>query len=313
MLPPDTQTATAAITRSIVATVILCLFHAVATPSKAASSPYCILDLGEDADPASYAVSFADKLPDDFQSNSNAYKSSKIILKWIEPKPFRMGQKSVALPSHNVTLTSGYYLGVYEITQTQWTKVMRTSPFHFTNEPYCPAEKVSWEDIRGKESEHGWPKNRTMSPDSFLGRLNQLTDKVGRFDLPTEAQWEYACRAGTTNRWSYGESEDDAEDYSWTENNSSKKTHDVGLTKPNQFGLYDMHGNVWEWCLDCYGRYSHADVTDPTGPDESFYRVWRGGEYGASDYLSQSANRGGSSPDSRARNAGFRLALQPSR
>ncbi len=266
MLPPDTQTATAAITRSIVATVILCLFHAVATPSKAASSPYCILDLGEDADPASYAVSFADKLPDDFQS-----------------------------------------------TQTQWTKVMRTSPFHFTNEPYCPAEKVSWEDIRGKESEHGWPKNRTMSPDSFLGRLNQLTDKVGRFDLPTEAQWEYACRAGTTNRWSYGESEDDAEDYSWTENNSSKKTHDVGLTKPNQFGLYDMHGNVWEWCLDCYGRYSHADVTDPTGPDESFYRVWRGGEYGASDYLSQSANRGGSSPDSRARNAGFRLALQPSR
>ena len=277
--------------------------------SHSAQSPYCVVDLGETEDTTSYSVSFLDQLPDDFASNSNAYKSAKIVLKWIEPKPFRMGASGIALPARNVTLSEGFYLGVYEITQAQWQRVMNNSPFHFTNQPHAPAEKVSWNDIRGPQAKSNWPLMTSVTEESFLGRLNGRTDGQHVFELPTEAQWEYACRAGTTNQWSYGDSEDEADDHSWQEANSSKRTHEVGLLKPNPFGLYDMHGNVWEWCLDRYDRYPHADETDPTGPTTGWYRIWRGGCFGVADYLTRSAHRSGGTPDSRAIHAGFRLAL----
>lgn len=299
------------INRLIISCWCLFILGMDARNAPAAPPTYCVVNLGSTEKSDHYEVSFDDQLPKDFSTNSNAYKSVKILLKWIEPKPFRMGQKHVALPAHTVTLSQGFYLAVYETTQAQWQQVMQLQPFHFTNQPYSPAEKISWKDIRGEEKRHNWPQSREVAAESFIGLLRQRTGAVHNFDLPTEAQWEFACRAGSTKQWSYGDSEELAEEYSWTENNSGKSTHDVGLKKPNNFGLYDMHGNVWEWCLDRYGAYSHEDLTDPVGPDSGWYRVWRGGDFGSSDYLSQSAHRSGSAPVSRAINAGFRLAIQP--
>ncbi len=151
-------------------------------------------------------------------------------------------------------------------------------------------EQVSWDDAQ-----------------EFLGKLN-LMEKTNTYRLPTEAEWEYACRAGSTTRFCFGDEEAELEDYAWYEENSEGKTHPVGQKQPNAWGLYDMHGNVWEWCQDWYGDYPAGPVTDPRGPDTGEYRVLRGGSWGNDSRNLRSAVRDYNNPDFRHYNFGFRVA-----
>jgi formylglycine-generating enzyme required for sulfatase activity len=202
---------------------------------------------------------------------------------------------------HEVTISKGYYLGVYEVTQAQYEKVIGKNPSRFqgaivgNENADLPVENVSWHDAV-----------------EFCKKLSDLPEekKAGRvYRLPTEAQWEYACRAGGETAYSFGESSESMCDYAWFDENSRFQTHPVGQKKPNAWGLYDMHGNVFEWCSDRLGEYPKGAVSDPAGPEEGSDRVFRGGgwHYEAADC--RSANRDGDAPSIRDGVLGFRVAL----
>jgi formylglycine-generating enzyme required for sulfatase activity len=174
----------------------------------------------------------------------------------IDPGSFKMGSQDYG-PVHEVTLSKGFYLQATEVTQTQWEAVMGANPSHFKG-PDRPVERVSWDDAQ-----------------EFLRRLNER-EKDTRYRLPTEAEWEYACRAG-------GQEPDTApnlDDVAWWGKNSKNETHPVGQKKPNAWGLYDMRGNVMEWVQDGYGPYSPEAQVDPQGPPSGRARVLRGGSGG---------------------------------
>ena len=194
--------------------------------------------------------------------------------------------------AHQVTLTQAFELGVYEVTQEQYEKVMGTNPSNFKG-PQNPVEKVSWDDAV-----------------EFCRKLSELPaeKKAGYvYRLPTEAEREYACRAGTTTTYSFGDSDSELGEYAWYDKNSGKTTHPVGGKKPNAWGLYDMHGNVWELCQDWYGKYPSGSTTDPTGAASSSGRVYRGGGWlSLSDYC-RSAIRYGLAPARRVNRLGFRV------
>jgi formylglycine-generating enzyme required for sulfatase activity len=195
-------------------------------------------------------------------------------------------------PQHLVTISQPFYMGKYEITQAQWKAVMGSNP-SFWKGDNLPVEMVSWDDIQ-----------------TFVQKINQLGE--GTFRLPTEAEWEYACRAGTTSRYYWGDDLNYSQiiEYAWHRENSSSKTHEVGLMPPNTWELYDMSGNVWEWCQDWYGSsyYSQSVITDPTGPDSGINRVIRGGSWGSYAQYCRSALRyGWSLPSRRDNDGGFRL------
>jgi formylglycine-generating enzyme required for sulfatase activity len=193
---------------------------------------------------------------------------------------------------HQVTLTKPFELGVYEVTQQQYEKVMGKNPSNFKG-GQNPVEQVSWNDAV-----------------EFCRKLSALPaeKKAGYvYRLPTEAEWEYACRAGTTTKYSFGDSESGLGDYGWYDKNSGGTTHPVGGKKPNGWGLYDMHGNVWEWCQDRYGNYPSGSTTDPTGAASGSDRVARGGGWAPGSDYCHSANRSWGAPDARDRNLGFRV------
>jgi formylglycine-generating enzyme required for sulfatase activity len=196
---------------------------------------------------------------------------------WIPPGEFVMGSPADELgrdddeTQHRVTLTQGFWLGKYEVTQAQWEAVMGRNPSHFKGSN-LPVEVVSWDDI--------------SQPGGFLEKANRQGSPNGRFRLPTEAQWEYACRAGTTTALNSGKNLTSTEgacpnldEVGWYSQNSDSKTHPVGQKKANAWGLHDMHGNVWEWCADWYEAYPQGAATDPTGPNNGSYRVFRGGSW----------------------------------
>jgi formylglycine-generating enzyme required for sulfatase activity len=171
-------------------------------------------------------------------------------------------QVSDEKPQHRVRITKPFYLGKYLVTQEQWEAVMGNNPSHFKG-PKNPVEQVSWDDCQ-----------------QFLRQAQrEVGVRGGKFQLPTEAQWEYACRAGSTTRYCFGDDESGLGEYAWYDKNSGNKTHPVGEKKPNAWGLYDMHGNVWEWCQDWYdgGYYANSPTDDPTGPGSN--RVLRGGSW----------------------------------
>jgi formylglycine-generating enzyme required for sulfatase activity len=199
---------------------------------------------------------------------------------------------------HEVTLTKDYYLGVYEVTQDEFRKVMGDNPSHFEGPPSRPVERVSWEDAV-----------------EFCKRLSDKPEekKTGwKYRLPTEAEWEYACRAGSQTAYSFGDDARLLGDFAWFSDNSNRQTHAVGGKKPNGWGLYDMHGNVWEWCGDLYGDYPRGSVTDPTGPNVGSDRVLRGGCWGNVAARCRSALRLGGIPSFRGDDCGFRVALSSS-
>jgi len=202
---------------------------------------------------------------------------------------------------HEVTISKDYYLGVYEVTQAQYETVMGKNPSHFqgaivgNENADLPVENVSWDDAV-----------------EFCKKLSDLPEekKAGRvYRLPTEAEWEYACRAGSKTAYSFDDEEGLLPEYGWFKRNSSDRTHTVGLLEPNAWGLYDMHGNVWEWCSDWYVEYPQGAVSDPTGPKEGSDRVIRGGGWNSGAADCRSAYRGGSTPGDRFYSLGFRLAL----
>jgi formylglycine-generating enzyme required for sulfatase activity len=184
-------------------------------------------------------------------------------------------------PVHEVTISKAHYLGVTEVTQSEWSKVMGANPSYFKGDS-LPVEGVSWDDIQ-----------------PFL-------KKSGGLRLPTEGEWEYACRAGTTGS-RYGE----LDDVAWYDNNSINRTHAVGGKRANAFGLHDMLGNVWEWCSDWYGDYSSASQTDPQGPSKGNYRVLRGGSWDNNDRYCRASNRYNIAPAGRNDSIGFRVARTP--
>ena len=222
---------------------------------------------------------------------------------------------------HQVTLTEDFYIGVFEITQKQYLLIQGRNPSEFNGDTR-PVERVSYNVIRGLSNGACWPTSRKVDDTSFLGKLRAKTGQT--FDLPTEAQWEYACRAGTTTALNTGKnltskSFDSAMSSAgrYSGNNadgmggySSEHTM-VGSYPPNAWGLYDMHGNVWEWCLDWRSNPNDSAVTDPIGPDSNGDRMSRGGSWKSEAKDCRSACRGYSPPSSGSSSSGFRVVLLP--
>ena len=223
------------------------------------------------------------------------YKTTKLVMKRIEAGTFQMQN------SQNVTLTKPFYMGLFEVTQKQYQLVTGSNPSRFSGDK-LPVERVSYNAIRGSSNGANWPASNAVDSSSFLGKLRARTGLD--FDLPTEAQWEYACRAGTTTTYSYGNSANG--NYMWYGDNSSSQTHEVGTKLPNPWGLYDMHGNVLEWCLDWYGTLSYG--TDPKGSSSGSHRVIRGGSWSILASICASSDRSSSDPLSESNNVGFRLS-----
>ena len=212
---------------------------------------------------------------------------------------------------HNVSLTKGFYLGKYEVTQAQYEAVMTgndnslsAKPSEWPNNPNRPVEKVSWEDVQ-----------------VFITRLNaQQSANIPAgwaYVLPTESQWEYASRAGTTTAYSWGNDINSSRaNYNWdggaTDGNDFKQTRDVGQYAANPWGFFDMHGNAWEWTADRYqAAYPSGNpVIDPTGPAAGSYRVLRGGSWLYSGTALRSAYRRNLNPSYRSRDIGFRVGFQ---
>jgi formylglycine-generating enzyme required for sulfatase activity len=231
---------------------------------------YCVIDLSGGPDATSYPIKYFDEKPSG-GFNTTEYKTKKLVLKRVDAGSFTMGYSSESdNQPHTVKLTKSFYMGLYEVTQKQWELVMGTNPSYFSGEAN-PVECVSYDMIRGAVEGAKWPATNSVDATSFLGKLRDRT-KLD-FDLPTEAQWEYTCRAGTTTEWSYGDNADG--DYMWYWDNSSLGTKEVGSKLPNKWGFYDMHGNALEWCLDWRGALAYG--ADPKGSSSGSYRVLRGG------------------------------------
>lgn len=193
-------------------------------------------------------------------------------------------------PPHQVTLSS-FSIGKYEVTQADWFAIMGTRPSLFENCDQCPVENVSWNEVQ-----------------EFLKQLNKKYPGKN-YRLPTEAEWEYAARGGTKSKGFAYAGSDDLNEVAWHASNSDDKTRPVGGQKANELGLYDMSGNVWEWCSDWYGSYRASAQTNPGGPAKGVLRVIRGGSWSAPQHC-RSAFRGYGGPGDRHGNFGFRLALQ---
>ena len=192
-------------------------------------------------------------------------------------------------PTHQVTLTNDYYIGKYEVTQALWKAVMGNNPSCFKGDN-LPVETVTWDDCQ-----------------EFISQLNRITGKT--FRLPTEAEWEYAARGGKKGRGCQYSGSNNLSDVAWYKDNSDSKTHAVGSKQANELGIYDMSGNVWEWCQDWYGRYSKSSQTNPTGATSGSYRVLRGGSCFITARICRSSYRRGNTPVNRDYSLGFRLAL----
>ena len=223
---------------------------------------------------------------------------------WCKPGTFTMGSPKSEVGRdddktlHAVTLTHGFWLGKHEVTQAQWQSIMGTTPSKFKG-PNLPVETVSWDEAV-----------------SFCKKLTEREKKAGRlpagwaYALPTEAQWEYACRAGTRTAYSFGNAITEKQANFKGTNDNIKKTTPVGSYGPNAWGFHDMHGNVWEWCSDWYGGYPKGAMTDPTGPAVGSLRVIRGGSWFIDARYLRSAFRSWCGPVFRFNFLGFRPSLR---
>ncbi len=218
----------------------------------------------------------------------------------VKPGTFIMGSKKgwdhTEEPAHEVTITRPYYLGKFEVTQAQWLSVVGDnpgSPKDKIDSGNRPVNNVSWDDIMTKFI----PNLAKRMPPGLIPRL------------PTEAEWEYACRAGSQTSYCYGDNEYDMGPYGWYDANAGWVVQPVGDRKPNDWGLYDMHGNVWEWCSDWMDSYEDKKATDPTGPAEGALKALRGGCIFIKPSLCRSTFRIGFATKYRGDNVGFRIAV----
>ena len=257
---------------------------------------------------ASYAVASSSSNTSGYSSGSSSMASGSntisipvkdgisIEMVKVEAGTFMMGAtpemekpNSDEKPVHQVTLTNDYYMGKYEVTQALWQAVMGSNPSEYKGDN-LPVEQVSWNDCQ-----------------EFISKLNGLTGR--KFRLPTEAEWEYAARGGKKSRSYQYSGSSNISDVAWYDGNSDSKTHPVGTKQANELGIYDMSGNVYEWCLDWYGSYSSSSQTNPTGADSGSKRVYRGGSWYDYAWSCRLSNRYFNTPDFRIDDLGLRLAL----
>jgi len=237
----------------------------------------------------------SDAMRNDIYDNSGKLITSIDFCK-IPAGHFMMGEKG---SQHQVSITKDFYIGKYPVTQAQWQAMMGNNPSHFKGDPNRPVEHVSWNDCQ-----------------EFCKKLNQQAGhELCR--LPTEAEWEYACRAGSNTDYCFGDDAIKLREYGWYSENSGSKTHPVGQLKPNAWGLYDVHGNVYEWCLDWYGEKYYDEckkkgtVENPAGSETGSRRVLRGGGWDGSARYCRSTDRISDGPDYRNADFGFRLVFVP--
>ena len=290
---------------------------------------YLVVDLSRGTKAArGYPVTYLADVPKGGWKDE--YKTDKLVLRRIEPGTFTMGSPEDEMgrrrdeTRHEVTLTRAFYIGVFEVTQKQWERVMGDWPGHFNN-PKCrderPVENVSYSDIRGAREGANWPATNSVDAASFMGRLRERAGMT--FDLPTEAQWEFACRAGTSAALNSAKNLTEPETcpnmsgagrYKANAGKADKGcdtregTAEAGSYPPNAWGLHDMHGNVWEWCLDWSGSY-HGTASDPDGAASGSGRMRRGGSWCSNAGECRSASRAGSYPEFRNSSVGFRAVL----
>ena len=268
---------------------------------------------------ATNAMAKQDRCAHDAGVGTEFISPSGIRFILVPPGTFSMGswELSDATP-HRVAITRPFYIGQYPVTQREWRTVTGHDPSHFTGDD-LPVEMVTWRECR-----------------EFIGTLNER-EGTTRYRLPTEAEWEYACRAGSTTAYHYGDDPDELDVCAWYADNSGDlridgsllwkqvirdtaayidqilanncRTHPVGLLMPNAWDLYDMHGNVWEWCEDRYGAsyYEESPVEDPSGPPDGSDRVVRGGCWNNTSGGCTSAHRSYFDPDDRDAHLGFRV------
>ncbi|MCL1994119.1 MAG: formylglycine-generating enzyme family protein [Spirochaetes bacterium] len=259
-------------------------------------------------------------------------RTGNIEFTWVSAGTFQMGTDDDewrAQPAHQVVLSQGFFMGIAPVTQAQWAYVMSgntngvsATPSHFHGNPALPVENVSWYDvlvfanrlsvaeglspvyrIGGSTNPYDWgvvPRSRGVAWDAV-----EIAAGANGFRLPTEAQWEYAARAGTTTTWSFGNEANT--DYIWFSANSNNQTQEVRTRPPNPWGLYDMHGNVWEWVWDWFGNYPAYARTDPMGAVSGDRRGARGGSWSYSLEYTPSAHRGMVNPFFSDFSIGFRL------
>ena len=248
------------------------------------TATYMVIDLSGGADATSYPVSYRTGVPSGGWTDE--YKSTKLVLRRCPAGTVSRNINAVM----SYTLSKDFFVGVFEVTQKQWYLVMGSTPSRLYNamgDTY-PVYSVSYDMIRGSSFGSRWPSSSSVDSDSFIGRLRSRTG-ITEIDLPTEAQWEYACRAGTTTTataYNIGDSETALAAAGWYSSNSSEAPHPVGQKTANAWGLCDMHGNVKEWCLDMWtyndSLCDHLEGLDPTGPwveERKDVRSYRGGSY----------------------------------
>ena len=276
---------------------------------RSASRYSCSLSLRKRLHGFRIALTLSGKQPEAFSQELKAISNSigmKLVL--IPSGTFTMGslcgQVQGGVSPHEVTITKSYYLGVYEVTQGQYERVMGKNPSYYSKQrlgnsdcSMYPVEMLSWEEAV-----------------VFCKNLSELREEktAGReYRLPTEAEWEYACRATSIASFCFGDSVSSLWEYAWFGEGPTGTTHPVGGKKPNRWGLYDMHGNVAEWCQDWFGENAIDDM-DPIGPDEGLLKVLRGGVYEFDDSDCPSWQRSGAKPADIEALYGFRVAMSPS-
>ena len=245
---------------------------------------------------------------------------------YIPPGEFQMGspldepgRQSNETP-HRVRLSHGFYIMTTEVTQGQWMAVMGENPSVFSDcGSDCPVENVSWTDVKQfitRLNRQSKKMSVSMASDAPAEGTEQPVEndtatKRLRYGLPTEAQWEFACRAKKKGWFSFEGDIAELDEYAWVQGNAGGSTHSVALKKANPFGLYDLHGNVWEWCFDYAGPYPLKTVTNPKGPTKGSFRIARGGSWYYPAIEARTANRLYLLPESESYNVGFRLVLTP--
>ena len=300
----------------------------------ASEGEYLVIDLSGGVGASSYPVSYLTAVPSGGWTDT--YKTTRLVLRKIPAGTFTMGSPEGEMGGyseenqHAVTLTKAFYIGVFEMTQRQWELVMGNRPSLFNNATYYatrPVEQVSYYDIReypanSDDPAVDWPANSAVTATSFMGKLRAKTG-LSTFDLPTESQWECACRAGTATALNSGKNLTASENCpnmsevgryyyngggGYTQNgDTSVATAKIGSYLPNAWGLYDMHGNVLEWCLDWYGTYP-GSAQDPEGAASGSDRMQRGGSWFFIANYCRSAIRWMGNPSVRGSFIGFRVA-----